>query len=146
MKKILGILALAAAGGLAACDGNSLLPAAPVADPADPVVDPVADPNDGGIGGDPDLPPGTASPTPDDGIFRVEEGGDAQTFFYDSSTDPREATNLLEESPSKLQPMLERVDRYRSDSKPPWGVESPTVEVDELRLNQLRALGYRVGS
>ncbi len=94
MKKILGILALAAAGGLAACDGNSLLPAAPVADPADPVVDPVVDPNDGGIGGDPDLPPGTASPTPDDGIFRVEEGGDAQTFFYDSSTDEFTVDNL----------------------------------------------------
>jgi len=66
--------------------------------------------------------------------------------FYDSSTDPWEATNRSEESPPELQPMLEWIDRYRSDSKPPWGVESPTVEVDELRLNQLRALGYRVGS
>jgi arylsulfatase A-like enzyme len=66
--------------------------------------------------------------------------------FYDSSTDPWEATNRSEESLPELQPMLERIDRYLSDSEPPWGVESPTVEVDELRLNQLRALGYRVGS
>jgi len=66
--------------------------------------------------------------------------------FYDSSTDPWEATNRSEESPPELQPMLEWIDRYRSDSEPPWGVESPIVEIDELRLNQLRALGYRVGS
>jgi arylsulfatase A-like enzyme len=66
--------------------------------------------------------------------------------FYDSSTDPWEATNRSADSPPELQPLLERMDRYLNDSEPPWGVESPTVEVDELRLNQLRALGYRVGS
>jgi hypothetical protein len=66
--------------------------------------------------------------------------------FYDSSTDPWEATNRSEEGLPELQPMLERIERYLNDSEPPWGVESPTVEVDELRLNQLRALGYRVGS
>jgi hypothetical protein len=66
--------------------------------------------------------------------------------FYDWNTDPREVTNRSAEHPPQLQPMLERIDRYRRDSEPPWGVESPTIEVDELRLNQLRALGYRVGS
>lgn len=66
--------------------------------------------------------------------------------FYDLSSDPWEATNRSAESPPALQPMVERIDRYLKDSKPPWGVESPTIEVDELRLNQLRALGYRVGS
>ena len=66
--------------------------------------------------------------------------------FYDSSADPREATNRAGENPPELQPMIERINRYLNDSEPPWGVESPTVEVDEMRLNQLRALGYRVGS
>ena len=66
--------------------------------------------------------------------------------FYDWSTDPWEETNRAAESPPALQPMVERIDRYLKDSKAPWGVESPTIEVDELRLNQLRALGYRVGS
>ena len=66
--------------------------------------------------------------------------------FYDSSTDPWEATNRSEESLPELQPMLERIDRYLNDSEPPWEAESPTIEVDELRLNQHRALGYRVGS
>ena len=66
--------------------------------------------------------------------------------FYDWSTDPGEATNRAAENPPELQSMIERIDRYLKDSEPPWGVESPTIEVDELRLNQLRALGYRVGS
>jgi len=66
--------------------------------------------------------------------------------FYDSSTDPWEANNRSAGNPPELKPMLERIDRYLNDSEPPWGVESPAVEVDELRLNQLRALGYRVGS
>ncbi|MBW2693934.1 MAG: sulfatase [Deltaproteobacteria bacterium] len=77
-------------------------------------------------------------------IVQVDRPDSAE--FYDWGTDPREATNRSAENPPQLQPMLERIDRYRSDSEPPWGVESPTIEVDELRLNQLRALGYRVGS
>ena len=40
-------------------------------------------------------------------IVQIDQPNSAE--FYDSSTDPREATNLSEESPSKLQPMLERV-------------------------------------
>ncbi|MEE8163983.1 MAG: sulfatase-like hydrolase/transferase, partial [Myxococcota bacterium] len=66
--------------------------------------------------------------------------------FYDWSSDPGEAMNRAAENPPELKPMLEWVDRYLKDSEPPWGVESPTIEIDELRLHQLRALGYRVGS
>jgi arylsulfatase A-like enzyme len=83
-----------------------------------------------------------------DGDARVIVHGEQANSveFYDWSSDPREATNRSAEIPPELQPMLERIDRYRRDSEPPWGVESPTIEVDALRLNQLRALGYRVGS
>jgi arylsulfatase A-like enzyme len=77
-------------------------------------------------------------------IVQVDRPDSAE--FYDWNTDPREAMNRSAENPPQLQPMLEQIDRYRRDSEPPWGVESPTIEVDELRLNQLRALGYRVGS
>jgi hypothetical protein len=83
-----------------------------------------------------------------DGDSRLILQGDhpISVEFYDSSTDPWEATNRSAENPAGLQPMVEWIDRYLNDSEPPWGVESPTIEVDELRLNQLRALGYRVGS
>ena len=30
----------------------------------------------------------------------------------------------------------------RTGSRPPWGVEALKVEIDEMELNQLRALGY----
>ncbi len=83
-----------------------------------------------------------------DGAWRVllQPGKADSVEFYDWSVDPREATNRAAEDPAELQPMLEQIDDYLRSSAPPWGVESPTVEVDELRLNQLRALGYRVGS
>ncbi len=66
--------------------------------------------------------------------------------FYDSRADPRELEDRAGDDPPALEPMAERIDRYLVESEPPWRVDSPTVEVDELRLNQLRALGYRVGS
>jgi hypothetical protein len=37
------------------------------------------------------------------------------------------------------------VDRYLEESSAPWGVGPDTIELDEMRLNQLKALGYRVG-
>jgi arylsulfatase A-like enzyme len=77
-------------------------------------------------------------------IVRADQPDTAE--FYDWSTDPREAKNRAAENPPELQPMREWIDRYRRNSEPPWRVESPRIEVDELRLNQLRALGYRVGS
>jgi len=66
--------------------------------------------------------------------------------FYDTRRDPLELIDRAAEHPPELAPMVEQIGRYRQDSKPPWGVESPTIEVDALRLNQLRALGYRLGS
>jgi hypothetical protein len=27
---------------------------------------------------------------------------------------------------------------------PPWGTDAPTVEIDEMEMDQLRALGYGV--
>jgi arylsulfatase A-like enzyme len=83
-----------------------------------------------------------------DGDLRLIVQGDPPELveLYDSSTDPGEVANRAEGNPSELQPMREWIDRYLKNSEPPWGVESPTVEVDALQLNQLRALGYRVGS
>jgi hypothetical protein len=87
VKKILGILALAAAGGLAACGGSNPLLA--VADVADGDAD-----DGGGVGGDSDLPPGTASPSATGAIFRLEEGSEAQTFIYSAGTDTFTVDNM----------------------------------------------------
>ena len=34
------------------------------------------------------------------------------------------------------------IDDYAKDAKSPWGERPREVELDELRLNHLRALGY----
>jgi arylsulfatase A-like enzyme len=66
--------------------------------------------------------------------------------FYDWNVDPNEKSNRFGENSPKLKSMLDHIQRYLRDSEPPWGVESPTIELDAMRLNQLRALGYRPGS
>jgi hypothetical protein len=33
---------------------------------------------------------------------------------------------------------------YLQSRPPPWGDETPTIEIDEMQMNQLRALGYGV--
>ena len=33
---------------------------------------------------------------------------------------------------------------YLDSPPPPWGDDAPSVEVDEMLMNQLRALGYGV--
>jgi hypothetical protein len=35
-------------------------------------------------------------------------------------------------------------DSYFESRPPPWGTDAPTVELDEMEMNQLRALGYGV--
>jgi hypothetical protein len=69
----------------------------------------------------------------------------AQTKFYDWETDPTEQQDRFSENRPRALSMLELVDQYLNESEPPWGVPSPTIELDELQLNQLRALGYKLG-
>ncbi len=41
------------------------------------------------------------------------------------------------------QQMRQEVARYL-EGTPPWGGETQTLEMDEIQLNQLRALGYKI--
>jgi arylsulfatase A-like enzyme len=71
-------------------------------------------------------------------IFRSEASNGAE--LYDHSSDPREQRNLAAKNP-------ERVAELRRESEEelagtiPWG-ETPEVEIDEMHVEQLRALGY----
>ena len=67
--------------------------------------------------------------------------------LYDTSTDPWEKRNIAETGPNgdrKLPPDLAKlVDDYLAQPPAAWG--TPTeVELNEMELNQLRALGYVV--
>jgi arylsulfatase A-like enzyme len=80
-----------------------------------------------------------------DGTFRyvsVEQGRRRVEQLFDARSDPRELEDRAAEDPEALARLRELADAYL-EAVPPWG-EAPTREIDELELNQLRALGYAV--
>ena len=62
--------------------------------------------------------------------------------YYDRTTDPEESRDLWDERREEAQELRDLVARYREQARSPWGVVPEEVELDELRLNHLRALGY----
>lgn len=64
-------------------------------------------------------------------------------WLFDSESDPTEMTNLIDEDP-------ERSERFKKAAvehgKLPavWKDGAPELEIDEMELNQLRALGYAI--
>jgi len=65
-----------------------------------------------------------------------------QSEFYDRAEDPGEKRNLLADDPEASVRLRELVDSYRADAQLPWDEKPTEVELDEMRLNHLRALGY----
>jgi arylsulfatase A-like enzyme len=62
--------------------------------------------------------------------------------LYDRSADPEEASDVSSEHPEQVTSLRALVDSYEANAKHAWGEAPPEVELDELRLNHLRALGY----
>jgi arylsulfatase A-like enzyme len=74
-------------------------------------------------------------------VRRVSRGEVLEELF-DSRTDPQELNDVAEEHPEVLARMRAETELYLGD-EPVWG--APEVrEINELELNQLRALGYRI--
>ncbi len=75
--------------------------------------------------------------------IRVQnEGGDLQEQLFDATDDAREVRDWAATDPATLERLRAIADEYYQ-RKPDWG-ESPTREIDELELNLLRALGYKI--
>ena len=66
--------------------------------------------------------------------------------LYDLSADPGETRDVAEARPEEAAALGALLGSYLEDSEPPWGSEQPVVQLEELELNQLRALGYRIGA
>jgi len=64
--------------------------------------------------------------------------------LYDLETDPREERNIVSRMPKKADELRGKIEAYIESRDPPWGNETPTVELGEMQLNQLRALGYAI--
>jgi arylsulfatase A-like enzyme len=75
-------------------------------------------------------------------VFR--SGAPEKSELYDKLQDPREQFDLAADRPEITDELNERVVGYLESPPPPWGDESLTIEMDEMEMNQLRALGYGV--
>ena len=64
--------------------------------------------------------------------------------LYDKTQDPKEQFNLAGQEPEVLAEMNAAAGEYLESRPPPWGDETPMLELDEVQLQQLRALGYGV--
>ncbi|MBW1844501.1 MAG: sulfatase [Deltaproteobacteria bacterium] len=74
-------------------------------------------------------------------IFRA--GAPERTELYDKSIDHHEQQDIAGEQPEVTEELTDRAVGYLKSPPPPWG-DAPSVEVDEMQMNQLRALGYGV--
>lgn len=63
--------------------------------------------------------------------------------LYDLSTDAKETSNLASDRPEPLAKLRERAKLYLQ-AKTPWEGGAPEIELDQLQLRQLRALGYSI--
>ena len=70
--------------------------------------------------------------------------GEEREELFDANTDPLERRNVIEEHPEVAARMRALADDYFESRAAPWGVETPSIELDEMELNQLRALGYAI--
>jgi arylsulfatase A-like enzyme len=64
--------------------------------------------------------------------------------LYDKWQDPREQRNVAEDWPEVFEDLNAKASAYLESRPPPWGDDAPSVEIDEMQLHQLRALGYGV--
>ncbi len=64
--------------------------------------------------------------------------------FYDRSTDPGEHNNLYASDPERVAVLDALADEYVNSAASPWGRTPETIELNEMQLGQLRALGYMV--
>jgi arylsulfatase A-like enzyme len=75
-------------------------------------------------------------------IFRA--GFPKRSELYDKWQDPREQLDLAAEQPELIGELNATAISYLESRPPPWGENTPTIEIDEMQMNQLRALGYGV--
>ena len=70
-------------------------------------------------------------------------GGAPGEELFDTSRDARELADVSAEHPDVVERLREMTDRYL-ESEPTWAEGAPALEIDEMQLQQLRALGYKV--
>jgi arylsulfatase A-like enzyme len=76
-------------------------------------------------------------------VMARDERGETRGELFDGSRDPREGSDVLAAEPEVAERLRVLAESYLV-REPPWDSPAPTLELDEMQLNQLRALGYKV--
>jgi arylsulfatase A-like enzyme len=76
-------------------------------------------------------------------VFRDAKGEIEKEELFDLRSDPQAVENQLDADREVAARLRGIADDYLK-SKPPWQDSSPRLELDEMQLNQLRALGYKL--
>ncbi len=63
--------------------------------------------------------------------------------LFNSDLDPSELSNVMEADEERTQRLGQVAQEYLEE-KPPWNVQPDSLELNEVQLNQLRALGYSI--
>jgi arylsulfatase A-like enzyme len=64
--------------------------------------------------------------------------------LFDHSVDPLEKKNIASDQPELAEALRHEMEEFLAKQKTQWEA-APEVELDEMRVNQLRALGYELG-
>jgi arylsulfatase A-like enzyme len=75
-------------------------------------------------------------------IYRAQTPNRSE--LYDKWEDPQELSDMAKDHPEILEDLRAKIDAYLESRPPPWGEDAPSVEIDEMEMNQLRAIGYGV--
>lgn len=67
-----------------------------------------------------------------------------QTLLFDTEADPGELTDLFQPDAPDAERLSTIAREHYESPQNAWGVQAREVELDEMRLNQLRALGYNL--
>jgi arylsulfatase A-like enzyme len=68
----------------------------------------------------------------------------ASEELFDGTVDAGELRNVASEQPEVADELREAIRAYLASSAAPWGEAADALEMDEIQLNQLRALGYEI--
>ena len=64
--------------------------------------------------------------------------------LFDAAADSGELENVIDVQPERAAELRAHAERLLAAKETPWGVDSEKVVIDEMQLNQLRALGYSI--
>ena len=77
-------------------------------------------------------------------VYSEGENGGETIQLYDRIGDPLELRDVADTNPDVSERMMSEVRRYAAGEPEPWAVDARPVDLDEMELRQLRALGYEI--